>query len=164
MLFNLSLNGTINCKWNFLMHHHPPDTAIILNKSFELLLEKKIVLKDTIFSNPRLLKNKTKVIPLNITLNSRNLRDMTLLISPNNKYFFACYTVEDGYVYVTLKDSIFHEVYDCTMISTRTGNVILSGLSNEEMSGKWNSNNKWVDSHGKVLIDPKSLKRYTIDD
>lgn len=152
-----SINQFQACEYKFTPFI---DTVVKLNKKYSIILRKEIRVLDTFYTFPRIQKKGSQIVELKITIQSSKLSDIKLLLSPNGKYLFACYNVEESYVYVTLNDSIFHEVHECSIVSTKTGDVIKDGLSNDECSGQWNSKNKWVDGYGDytILIDPKKLK------
>jgi len=129
-----------------------PDTIVNINDDYSLMLSKNFEFGRVWYSNPRLKNNETEN-PIDIFFNTFIL-ELDFIVSPNNKYMVMCYIADNGFVYETEIDSFYHEVYHCDLLDLQSGIII--EYVNE--FGEWNSDNKWVNSEGEILINPEELR------
>lgn len=130
------------------------DTIININSTYSLILSQCNENDRVRYSNPAIQSNKIKR-DIDLFLNTSKI-ELDFHISENQKFLVMCYIAENGSVYKTESDSIYHEIFRCSMIELNTGKVIIDELSPEESTGVWNSQNKWIEtSTGKVLITPQ---------
>lgn len=129
------------------------DTIININSFYALILSKCNEDSGLRYSNPVIQSNQAKR-NIDLFLNTSKI-EFDFHISENQKFLVMCYIADNGFVYKSESDSIYHEIYRCSMIELNTGKVIKAELSPEESTGVWNDENKWVETTtGKVLIIP----------
>lgn len=131
------------------------DTLIKINEKFSLKMNCVVENGSNYFNNPQLHSNLSgRSLNLNMFIKTTKIEEFDFKISKNEQFMVMYYISDNGYVYNSEKDSIYHEIYTCSMFELEDGNIIKLDLSPIEMNGNWDNNNKWVDEDGMLLIDP----------
>jgi hypothetical protein len=131
------------------------DTLIKINEKFSLKMNCVVENGSNYFNNPQLHSNFSgRSLNLNMIIKTTKIEEFDFKISKNQKFMVMYYISDNGYVYKSEKDSIYHEIYTCSMFELEDGNIIKLDLSPIEMNGNWDNHNKWVDEDGMLLIDP----------
>lgn len=128
------------------------DTIINIDSMYVLVLNQCNENGVIRYSNP-IIQSGERKRKLGIFMNTSNVDELDFYVSENQKYLVMCYIADNGFVYRSESDSIYHEIYRCSMIELISGKVIRNELSPKECSGQWDINNKWSDGKN-VLIDP----------
>ncbi len=126
------------------------DTSIFISNEYKLVLQKNKEQEVIYYSKP-FIRYQNKDIKLQLDIHTSKV-ECNFFVSPNEKRIVMHYIANNGYVYVSETDSFYHEVFKSSMISLKTGKVLVEELSSEDMSGYWDKNNHWVDSNGEILI------------